>query len=125
MALSSARGSVGCSPDSMKKNLAEFPAMEYWNVANIYTEPPRPQLSPPENWAVATFQGFQDKDSDPDQQEAPGQRQATSWETAYPLCSGSDGQNHDQSGCSEGDAAPPVPWPGWISCGETRSQLCC
>src|SRR3989442_13533383 len=61
MALSSARGSVGCSPDSMKKNLAEFPAMKYWNVANIYTEPPRPQLSLPENWLLRRSKGFRTK----------------------------------------------------------------
>src|SRR5712691_5855652 len=74
---------------------------------------------------VATFQGFQDKEQDPDQQEAARQRKATPWETAYRLHYGPDGQNHDQSRCSEGNATSPVPWPCRNSCRETRPQLCC
>jgi len=45
----------------MKKSLAEFPAMDYWNVANVYTEPPRAQLSPPENWLMRRSKGFRTK----------------------------------------------------------------
>src|SRR6266568_4079493 len=125
MALSSASGSVGCSPDRMKKNLAELPAM-YWRiVANIYTEPPGPQLSPYGELAVETFKGFQDKDQNPDQQKTSGQRQAASWKTPYRLYSRPDGQNHDQSRGPEGDATSPVSWPCWNYCGEAGPQLCC
>src|SRR6266566_8644722 len=38
--------------------------------------------------AVATFQGFQDKDQNPDQQEATGQRQATPWRLLIPYAPG-------------------------------------
>src|SRR5256712_1954330 len=61
MALSSASGSVECSPDRAKKNLAEFVAMEQENVANIYTDPPPPQLYPPENWLLRRSKGFRTK----------------------------------------------------------------
>src|SRR5947208_16547780 len=35
--------------------------MEQENVANIYTEPPGPQLSPPEKWPLRRSKGFRTK----------------------------------------------------------------
>src|SRR5436853_2293042 len=61
MAFSSASGRVGCSPDRMKKNLAELPAMYLQIVANIYTEPPGPQLSPYGELRLRRSKGFRTK----------------------------------------------------------------
>src|SRR3989442_6786973 len=61
MALSSASGKVRCSPNSMKKNPAELFCMELRNVANIYTEPPGPRLSPLENCLLRRSKGFRTK----------------------------------------------------------------
>ncbi len=62
MAFSSASGRVECSPDRMKKNLAEFPAMQVVECREHIYGTSGPATFSNGDLAVETFQGFQDKD---------------------------------------------------------------
>jgi len=79
----------------MKKNLAEFPAMQVAECREHIYGTSGPATFSTGELAVETFQGLQNKDQNPDQQEAQGQRQATPWKTPYRVCSRPDGQDHD------------------------------
>src|SRR5436309_15025703 len=61
MALSSASGREECSPDRMKKNLAEFPAMQVAECREHIYGTSGPQLSSPENWLLRRSKGFRTK----------------------------------------------------------------